>query len=154
MPLAASPSRKEIADARSLPRSSWPVGLLSIQRPRISRLLASHLGSRPGVGVTKPDRIPLASSGKGGLERAVTLDVIGRSVVASPLIGSKCDAILEGSYEPAVTVEQMIDDFDLLIDTAWNDHAPTFAAALLVSNTKKSSCAATGRRTLVLCARP
>jgi 3-hydroxyisobutyrate dehydrogenase-like beta-hydroxyacid dehydrogenase len=43
----------------------------------------------------------------------------------------KRDMIVSGDYRPAFTVEQMIKDFNIIIDTARTDHVPVFVAALV-----------------------
>ena len=73
----------------------------------------------------------LALGRKGDLSLDDMLDVIGQSAVASPLIGYKRDMVVSGNYAPAFTVEQMIKDFDLIMDTARTDHVPMTMAALV-----------------------
>ena len=97
----------------------------------------------------------LALGRKGDLGLDVMLDVIGQSAVASPLIGYKRDTILKGAYEPAFTVEQMIKDFDLIMDTARHDHVPMFAAALIRQQYEEALARGEGQKDFfVLCDRP
>jgi NAD-binding of NADP-dependent 3-hydroxyisobutyrate dehydrogenase len=73
----------------------------------------------------------LALGRKGNLSLDAMLDVICQSVAASPLIGYKRDMLVNGNYEPAFTVEQMIKDFDLIMDTARNDHVPMLLSVIV-----------------------
>lgn len=71
----------------------------------------------------------LALAGKGGVDAATALEVIGQSAVASPVIGYKRDMIVEGRFEPAFTVEQMMKDFDILLSVGRAVHSPLPLAA-------------------------
>lgn len=73
----------------------------------------------------------LAFGRKGDLTLDDMLMVISQSAVASPLIGYKKDMVVSGDYTPAFTVEQMIKDFDLIMNTAKQDHVPMYVAALV-----------------------
>lgn len=94
----------------------------------------------------------LAFGRKGGLSLADMLDVIGQSAVASPLIGYKRDMVVSGNYTPAFTVEQMIKDFDLIMDTARTDHVPMMMAALVRQQYEQAFAEGDGQRDFfVLC---
>ncbi len=94
----------------------------------------------------------LAFGRKGGLSVADMLDVIGQSAVASPLIGYKRDMVVSGDYAPAFTVEQMIKDFDLIMDTARTDHVPMMMAALVRQQYEQAFADGDGQRDFfVLC---
>ncbi|WP_244631177.1 NAD(P)-dependent oxidoreductase [Aureimonas sp. ME7] len=68
---------------------------------------------------------------KGGLDTATMLDVIAHSAVASPLLAYKRDLLVSRNFEPAFTVEQMMKDFDLILDAGRADHVPMALAALV-----------------------
>lgn len=53
---------------------------------------------------------------RGNIPMQLMLDVIQDSVVASPLIAYKRDLILEGSYRPQFSIEQMLKDLRLAAD--------------------------------------
>jgi 3-hydroxyisobutyrate dehydrogenase-like beta-hydroxyacid dehydrogenase len=94
----------------------------------------------------------LALGRKGDLSSASMLEVIGQSAVASPLIGYKRDMIVSGDYTPAFTVEQMIKDLDLIMDTARNDHVPMLMAALVRQQYEQAYADGDGQRDFfVLC---
>lgn len=94
----------------------------------------------------------LAFGRRGDLSLADMLDVIGQSAVASPLIGYKRDMVVSGNYAPAFTVEQMIKDMDLIMDTARADHVPMIMAALVRQQYEQALTAGDGQRDFfVLC---
>jgi 3-hydroxyisobutyrate dehydrogenase-like beta-hydroxyacid dehydrogenase len=94
----------------------------------------------------------LAFGRKGDLSVADMLDVIAQSAVASPLIGYKRDMVVSGDYAPAFTVEQMIKDFDLIMDTARTDHVPMMIAALVRQQYEQAFANGDGQRDFfVLC---
>ena len=66
----------------------------------------------------------LAMGSKGGLGAAVMMEVIGQSAVASPLLQYKRDTVLNGTYAPAFTVQQIMKDFDIIADVSRQDHCP------------------------------
>jgi len=66
----------------------------------------------------------LAMGSKGGLGAAVMMEVIGQSAVASPLLQYKRDTVLNGTYAPAFTVQQIMKDFDIIADVSRRDHCP------------------------------
>jgi 3-hydroxyisobutyrate dehydrogenase-like beta-hydroxyacid dehydrogenase len=68
---------------------------------------------------------------KGGLAVPQMLEVICESAVASPLIAYKREMLSQRDFAPAFTVEQMIKDFDLVIDTARDGHVPVFLISLI-----------------------
>jgi 3-hydroxyisobutyrate dehydrogenase-like beta-hydroxyacid dehydrogenase len=68
---------------------------------------------------------------KGNLSIDQMMEVICESAVASPLIGYKRDMLSKRDFAPAFTVEQMIKDFDLVIDAARDRHVPVFLISLI-----------------------
>ena len=68
---------------------------------------------------------------KGNIAEADMLAVICESAVASPLIAYKRALILEGEYDAAFSVRQMMKDFDLILDAAKRDHVPMQLTALI-----------------------
>ena len=66
---------------------------------------------------------------KGGLGEAAMMDVIGQSAVASPLLQYKRDTVVNGTYAPAFTVQQIMKDFDLIAEVSRQDHCPMPLAA-------------------------
>ena len=94
----------------------------------------------------------LALGLKGDLSLTDMLDVIGQSAVASPLLGYKKDMVVKGDYAPAFTVEQMIKDLDLIMDTARADHVPMSMAALVRQGYEQAYVDGNGQRDFfVLC---
>ncbi len=94
----------------------------------------------------------LALGLKGDLSLSDMLDVIGQSAVASPLLGYKKGMVVKGDYAPAFTVEQMIKDFDLIMDTARADHVPMNMAALVRQRYEQAYVDGDGQRDFfVLC---
>lgn len=73
----------------------------------------------------------LAFGQKGNLEVRQMLEVINESVVGSPLIGYKSQMLERHDFTPAFTVQQMIKDFDLIIDAARGFMAPVYLTALI-----------------------
>jgi 3-hydroxyisobutyrate dehydrogenase-like beta-hydroxyacid dehydrogenase len=71
----------------------------------------------------------LAMGRKGRLGEAAMMDVIGRSAVASPLLQYKRDTMVNGTYAPAFTVQQIMKDFDLIAEVSRQDHCPMPLAA-------------------------
>jgi 3-hydroxyisobutyrate dehydrogenase-like beta-hydroxyacid dehydrogenase len=68
---------------------------------------------------------------KGGLSTDQMLGVICESAVASPLIAYKREMLSQRDFSPAFTVEQMIKDFDLVIDAARDEQVPVFLVSLI-----------------------
>lgn len=68
---------------------------------------------------------------KGGLDMETMLDVIGQSAVASPLIAYKRDLLISRDFDPAFSVEQMMKDFDLILDAGRQDHVPMSLISLI-----------------------
>ncbi|WP_459695927.1 NAD(P)-dependent oxidoreductase [Acidisoma sp. C75] len=68
---------------------------------------------------------------KGNLSIAQMLEVICESAVASPLIAYKRDMLERRDFAPAFTIEQMIKDFDLLVDAAREEQVPVFLTGLI-----------------------
>ena len=94
----------------------------------------------------------LALGLKGDLSLDAMLEVIGQSAVASPLIGYKRNMVVSGNYAAAFTVEQMIKDLDLIMDTARADHVPMTMAALVRQHYEQAYVDGDGQRDFfVLC---
>jgi 3-hydroxyisobutyrate dehydrogenase-like beta-hydroxyacid dehydrogenase len=68
---------------------------------------------------------------KGSLSIDQMLEVICESAVASPLIAYKRQMLSQRDFSPAFTVEQMIKDFDLVIDAARDEQVPVFLISLI-----------------------
>lgn len=68
---------------------------------------------------------------KNGLDRTTLLEVIGASVVASPLIHYKLDILKARDYSPAFEVTQMAKDFDLILEAANGSDTPMPLASLV-----------------------
>lgn len=68
---------------------------------------------------------------KGGLAVGPMLDVIGESVVNSPLVAYKRDMLERHDFTAAFTVTQMIKDFDLIVDAARDTASPIYLTALI-----------------------
>ena len=68
---------------------------------------------------------------KGSLSIDQMLEVICESAVASPLISYKRAMLSQRDFSPAFTVEQMIKDFDLVIDAARDEQVPVFLISLI-----------------------
>lgn len=60
----------------------------------------------------------LALAGKGGIEWSTMLDVIGESVVASPLVKYKLEPLRRRDFTPAATNALVMKDLDLLVAAA------------------------------------
>ncbi len=55
---------------------------------------------------------------RGGMDWTQMIDIICNSVVASPLISYKAQALKDRNFSPAFTAAQMAKDFDIALDTA------------------------------------
>lgn len=86
----------------------------------------------------------LALGSKGGLDRTTMLEVIGASVVASPLIEYKLEALKARDYSPKFEVAQMAKDFDLILEAARNTNTPMPLAALVREEWSALSAAGDG----------
>jgi 3-hydroxyisobutyrate dehydrogenase-like beta-hydroxyacid dehydrogenase len=60
----------------------------------------------------------LALAGKGGISWEAMLDLIGESVVASPLVKYKLDPLRRRDFTPAATSGLLLKDLDLMIEAA------------------------------------
>ena len=67
----------------------------------------------------------LAIGRKGALSDQGMMDVITQSAVASPLLQYKRDMVVEGRFDPAFSVSQIMKDFDLIAGVSRRDHCPT-----------------------------
>jgi 3-hydroxyisobutyrate dehydrogenase-like beta-hydroxyacid dehydrogenase len=68
---------------------------------------------------------------KGSLSVETMLGVICESAVASPLIAYKRDLLVNGNFDPAFSVAQMMKDFDLILGAAKADHVPMYLASMI-----------------------
>lgn len=68
---------------------------------------------------------------KNGMDRSTMLDAIGASVVASPLIGYKIDALKARDYSPNFSASQMAKDYDLVFQASMGSHTPMPMAAIV-----------------------
>lgn len=66
----------------------------------------------------------LAFTAKGGISLADAVEVYSKSAVATPLLDYKRAMILEGKYDPAFEVTQMMKDLDIVLSVGRNLHAP------------------------------
>lgn len=66
----------------------------------------------------------LAFTAKGGVSLADAVEVYSKSAVATPLLDYKRAMILEGRYEPAFEVSQMMKDLDIALAVGRDVHAP------------------------------
>ena len=73
----------------------------------------------------------LAFGEAGGMEWEQMLDIVANSVVASPLVGYKVNALKERNFAPAFTASQMAKDFDLALDAAKLTNAPMPVTAMV-----------------------
>ena len=60
----------------------------------------------------------LALAQKGGIGWEAMLDVLGESVVASPLVKYKLEPLRKGDYTPAATGALLLKDLDLIVEAA------------------------------------
>lgn len=67
----------------------------------------------------------------GGLNWEQMIDVLGESVVASPLIGYKSAMLKSRNYTPAFTVSQIAKDFDIMMETGKSKNVPMPMTALI-----------------------
>lgn len=68
---------------------------------------------------------------KAGLQWEQLLEIIGNSVVASPLVGYKIGPLAKRSFAPAFTVSMMAKDFDLALQAGQKVGAPMPTIALV-----------------------
>lgn len=66
----------------------------------------------------------LAFTRKGGVSLADALEVYSKSAVATPLLEYKRATILEGKYDPAFEVSQMMKDLDIALAVGRQMHVP------------------------------
>lgn len=77
----------------------------------------------------------------GSIDWRQSVEIIGDSAVASPLIGYKKQMLIDRDFRPAFTVAQMVKDLDLALDTARQINLPmpitslvrTFMAAMIAT---------------------
>jgi 3-hydroxyisobutyrate dehydrogenase-like beta-hydroxyacid dehydrogenase len=99
------------------------------QQARYLKLAINHLVGSTAVMLGEA----LTLGRKGGLDWKLMLDVIGDSVIASPLIKYKLDLLKERNFTAAFTVRQMLKDMTLVVEAGV--HAGVeMATALLVMN--------------------
>ena len=68
---------------------------------------------------------------KSGIDWATMIDAINQSVVASPLIGYKAQALKERNFTPVFTAAQMAKDFDLALEAGKALNLPLPVTALV-----------------------
>ena len=68
---------------------------------------------------------------KSGLSWGQMVDVIGQSVVASPLVGYKTQTLKDRNFTPSFTADQIAKDFDLALDTGRSLRVPMPVTALV-----------------------
>ncbi len=73
----------------------------------------------------------LAFGEGGGMDWDQMLEIIGDSVVASPLVGHKVAALKARDFTPAFTASQMAKDFDLALESARDANVPIPITALV-----------------------
>ncbi|WP_051261074.1 NAD(P)-dependent oxidoreductase [Desulfovibrio inopinatus] len=73
----------------------------------------------------------LAFGEAGGMDWEQMLDIVANSVVASPLVGYKVNALKERNFAPAFTASQMAKDFDIALDAAKQTNAPMPITAMV-----------------------
>lgn len=71
---------------------------------------------------------------RGGMEWEQMIDIICNSVVASPLISYKAQALKDRNFTPAFTASQMAKDFDIALDTARSMDVPMPMTAMMRQN--------------------
>ena len=99
------------------------------QQARYLKLAINHLVGSTAVMLGEA----LTLGRKGGVEWKLMLDVIGDSVVASPLIKYKLDPLRERDFTAAFSVRQMLKDMTLVVE-AGADAGVEMATAALVMN--------------------
>jgi 3-hydroxyisobutyrate dehydrogenase-like beta-hydroxyacid dehydrogenase len=67
---------------------------------------------------------------KGGMNWDQMIDIIGASVVASPLVGYKSQMLKSRNFAPAFTIDQIAKDFDIALDTGKAANVPMPITAL------------------------
>jgi 3-hydroxyisobutyrate dehydrogenase-like beta-hydroxyacid dehydrogenase len=95
----------------------------------------------------------LAFSGKGGIALDAALEVFCDSAVASPLMQYKRAMILEGHYEPAFAVSQIMKDLDILLSVGRATHAPQPLAAQIRQQFEAAYLRGNGERDLFVLVR-
>jgi 3-hydroxyisobutyrate dehydrogenase len=73
----------------------------------------------------------LAFGEGGGMDWEQMLEIIGDSVVASPLVGYKVGSLKARDFTPAFTASQMAKDFDLALESAKDANVPMPITALV-----------------------
>lgn len=68
---------------------------------------------------------------RGGLDWETMLEALGASAVASPLIGYKLEPLRKRDFTATFTIEQMIKDFDLYLQSGQQVQAPLPIAAMV-----------------------
>jgi 3-hydroxyisobutyrate dehydrogenase-like beta-hydroxyacid dehydrogenase len=77
------------------------------------------------VGITSAMTAEAITFGEsGGIEWNPMIDIINNSVVASPLVGYKAQALKDRNFSPAFTAAQMAKDFDIALDTGRTMNVP------------------------------
>lgn len=97
------------------------------QQARYLKLAINHLVGSTAVLLGEA----LTLGRKGGLDWVQMLDVIGDSVVASPLVKYKLDPLRQRNFAPAFSSRQMLKDMSLVVDAGEHAGVPMAAAALV-----------------------
>lgn len=71
---------------------------------------------------------------RGGMEWSQMIDIISNSVVASPLINYKAQALKDRNFTPAFTASQMAKDFDIALETARSMDLPMPTTSMMRQN--------------------
>ena len=85
---------------------------------------------------------------KGGMDWEQMIEIVGNSVVASPLVAYKAQALKDRNFAPAFTAAQMAKDFDIALDTANGNNVPMpmTSMARQFYGSMKAKASARGRR--------
>jgi 3-hydroxyisobutyrate dehydrogenase-like beta-hydroxyacid dehydrogenase len=99
------------------------------QQARYLKLAINHLVGSTAVMLGEA----LTLGRKGGVDWKLMLDVIGDSVVASPLIKYKLDPLRERNFTAAFTVRQMLKDMTLVVEAGVDAGVEMATASLVMS---------------------
>jgi 3-hydroxyisobutyrate dehydrogenase len=97
------------------------------QQARYLKLAINHLVGSTAILLAEA----LALGTKGGLEWRTMLDVIGDSVVASPLVKYKIEPLKARDFSPAFSTRQMLKDMSLVVEAGEQAGVPLPAATLV-----------------------
>lgn len=71
---------------------------------------------------------------RGGMDWSQMIDIVSNSVVASPLINYKAQALKDRNFTPAFTAAQMAKDFDIALEAARNMDMPMPTTSMMRQN--------------------